>query len=327
MDEKERDGVDPSEDGNNAQKDGASRLSLAYSLTRLTPEMITPSAAADQSGGSAEKRSALVRRLILLVSVCVFLWSLWSIVDTMIGYRKAEEFYGDLVDRFENEDYAGLDVADSPTPPFGTRREESSSAVDRTLFERMKSRLYSLAAVNPDICGWINIPGTKNINYPILQGEDNEYYLDHEYTGGWLAAGSIFVDCTCDRDFNGNYNTVIYGHNMQNGMMFSELINYLDEKFFNEHEYVYVYTVYGVYTYRVYAVFKANYQYRYFETSFEKRSDFVDFAYEMKANSLYEREGIEFDENSRVITLSTCTNQRWTDRYCIQALLVDAYNE
>ena len=67
--------------------------------------------------------------------------------------------------------------------------------------------------------------------------------------------------------------------------------------------------------------------YKYIYTDFESHEAFVDFAYEMKANSLYWRDGIEFTENSRIITLSTCTNGLRTDRYCIQAVLVDAYNK
>ena len=57
----------------------------------------------------------------------------------------------------------------------------------------MKARLARLSAINPDICGWINIPGTKHINYPILQGEDNDYYLTREYTGGYLPAVPLYI--------------------------------------------------------------------------------------------------------------------------------------
>ena len=302
--------------------------SLAYSLRHMTADSITPSPAVDPDAARKERGRGMIRKIILAVCVCVFVYSLFSIFTTLSGYRKAEDFYKNLLDDITGNDPAVRTLlTDAETPRFGARTDHGGNSEDGALFKRMKARLNLLEAQNPDICGWINIPGTKNINYPILQGEDNDYYLDHEFTGGYLAAGSIFLDYRCDRDFNGNHNTVIYGHNMQNGMMFSEIISFLDERFFNENRYIYVYTDFGVYTYEIFAIYKADYTYKYIETDFMTHADFVDFAYEMKSNSMYPRDGIEFNENSRIITLSTCTNGLWRDRYCLQALLVGAYND
>lgn len=305
--------------------------SIAFSLTHMTPDMIDPSPLFDPGAMAAEKRSEYVRRGFLILCSLVFVFSLWSIIKTLSDYKKSDDFYAELENSLESLDGSnslGLEIPDSPTAPFGTRLSNAEgSSLDNALFERMKTRISALQQINSDICGWINIPGTQNINYPIVQGTDNDYYLTREFKGGYLAAGSIFLDYRCDRDFNANHNTVIYGHNMQNGLMFSEIISFLDEKFFNENRYIYIYTEFGVYTYEVFAVYKTDYKYKYIETDFLTHTDFVDFAYEMKANSIYQREGIDFNENSRMITLSTCTNGLRTDRYCVQALLVDAYNK
>lgn len=305
--------------------------SIAFSLSQMTPDMIDPSPMFDPGAMAAAKRSEYIRKGIIIICSLVFVFSLWSIIDTLAGYQKAEKLYENLAQSMlslEANDTFGVNIPDSVTAPFGTKiTTASDSSLDNALYERMKTRIAALQEINPDICGWINIPGTTHINYPILQSTDNDYYLSRDYTGSNLAAGSIFVDYRCDRDFNGNHNTVIYGHNMQNGMMFSELISFLDEDFFNENKYVYIYTEYGVYTYEIFSVFKTDYQYKYIDTGFDDHAEFVNFVYEMKANSIYQRDGIEFDENSRIITLSTCTNGLRTDRYCIQALLVDAYNK
>lgn len=298
-----------------------------YSLARLRPEDIEVRLARDVQEIAAEKRNRLMRLVVLILSVCLFVGSFAYIVFKVTQYRKSEAFYEGLIEDFENGERAlARDPGDMPTAAFGTVDGRGNASYNQ-LFSRMKARLVSMQDINPDVCGWIIIPGTKHINYPILQSTDNEYYLDHEFKGGYLNAGSIFVDYTCDRDFNGNHNTVIYGHNMQNGMMFSELISFLDEEFFKNNKYVYVYTMQGVYTYEVFAVYKTNYLYKYTQTSFPTHTDFVAFANEMRDNSMFRRDGIEFDENSRIITLSTCTNGQRTDRYCVQALLVDAYNE
>lgn len=298
-----------------------------YSLARLRPEDIEVRLAPDPREEAAKKRDRIVRAIVLAVSLCLLVGSVASIVSKLVQYRKSEEFYEGLISDFEQQERAlAADPGNSPTPAFGTVRSESAVSYNQ-LFSRMKSRLLSMQEVNPDVCGWIIIPGTKHINYPILQSTDNEYYLDHEYRGGYLNAGSIFVDCHCDRDFNGNHNTVIYGHNMQNGMMFSELISFLDADFFKNNRYVYIYTMQGVYTYEVFSVYKTDYQYKYIQTEFESHDAFADFANEMRDNSMFYREGISFDGNSRIVTLSTCTNGARGDRYCVQALLVEAYNE
>ena len=113
---------------------------------------------------------------------------------------------------------------------------------------------------------------------------------------------------------------------MQNGMMFSDLIKFLDEDFFNQNRYVYVYTDKGIYTYEIFSVYKTDYKYKYIETGFPTGEDFVAWAEEMRSNSKFQRD-VQFNSNSRVITLSTCTNALWSDRYCVQAVMVDAYNE
>ena len=95
-----------------------------------------------------------------------------------------------------------------------------------------------LISINKDIIGWIEIEGT-NINYPILQDSNNFYYLKHTFRNQLNSNGSIF---TANKNPFQEKETVIYGHNMRNIMMFSELINYLEENFFNTHKYLKFYT-------------------------------------------------------------------------------------
>lgn len=72
--------------------------------------------------------------------------------------------------------------------------------------------LAALRAVNPDVVGWISIPGTK-IDYPFLQGEDNQHYLNHTWDGARNGVGSVFLECQVSPDFS-DFNTIIYGHNV-----------------------------------------------------------------------------------------------------------------
>ena len=84
--------------------------------------------------------------------------------------------------------------------------------------------LPALQQVNSDVIGWIAIPGTE-ISYPLVQGTDNDYYLTHTWNQNSSAVGAIFMDCRCSADFSG-FNTIVYGHRMNNGSMFAALKHY-----------------------------------------------------------------------------------------------------
>ena len=96
----------------------------------------------------------------------------------------------------------------------------------------------ALKEINSDIVAWIRIP--EVFDYPVVQGEDNQYYLSHTFRKESNKAGSIFLDYRNSRDFT-DPNTVIYGHNMRNGSMFRSLHNYMDRSFFDENREVLIY--------------------------------------------------------------------------------------
>ena len=90
----------------------------------------------------------------------------------------------------------------------------------------------ALRAQNPDVCAWLTVDNT-NIDYPVVQGEDNFEYLDQDATGEYSASGSIFLDSECDPAFTEPYE-VVMGHHMQYGKMFGDLDKFLEADFFNE---------------------------------------------------------------------------------------------
>ena len=105
------------------------------------------------------------------------------------------------------------------------------------------------------ICGWIAIPGTE-ISYPLVQGADNDYYLTHTWNQKSSAVGAIFMDCRCSADFSG-FNTIVYGHRMNNGSMFAALKHYKKQDFLQAHPQVYVTNASGTHAYRIYAAYEA----------------------------------------------------------------------
>jgi sortase B len=113
----------------------------------------------------------------------------------------------------------------------------------------------SLTKINNDIIAWITVEGT-NINYPVVQGKDNAYYLKHSYNRKPSITGSIFMDYQNKSDFSDS-NTLIYGHNMRDGSMFQELEKYNDQEFFIKNKYIKVYTAHGNLVYEVFSAYTA----------------------------------------------------------------------
>ena len=107
----------------------------------------------------------------------------------------------------------------------------------------------SLLAQGPDVKAWLELPGTV-IQYPVAQGEDNSYYLKHLYDGTANKVGCLFIDYENAEDFSDN-NTIIYGHNMRDGSMFSALVEYKAQAYYDEHPEMYLVTPEGGYVVEV----------------------------------------------------------------------------
>ena len=116
--------------------------------------------------------------------------------------------------------------------------------------------LEALREVNPDVVGWILIPDTQ-INYPLMQGQDNDYYLNRTWDGKSNAIGSIFLEHLNLPDLT-DPNTIVYGHNMNDGSMFAEIKQYRDQEYAQQHPYVYILNDAGAFRYEIFAAYEAD---------------------------------------------------------------------
>ena len=189
----------------------------------------------------------------------------------------------------------------------------------------MKASLTALKAKNPDVYGWIYAEGTT-IDHPVMRGSDNDYYLDHAYTGEALPIGSIFLDYNTKDVLTDNYNAVIYGHNVvavagSKSSMFHDVTKYLDADFFASHK-IYIYTMDGVFIYKPVSIYPTTSDYFYYRTDFPNDAAFLKFANEVVANSKVPCSET-FSAGDTMITLSTCTNGATDGRYALHAKLVE----
>lgn len=178
---------------------------------------------------------------------------------------------------------------------------------------------------NPDVYAWIKIDGT-NVNYPILQSEtNNSYYLDHTIDGTQGYPGSIYTENWNSREFT-DYNTVIYGHEMKDGSMFHDLMNYDDPEYMEKHPQVIIYTPEKKLTYDIFAY--VEYDDRHILHSYdfafpEGRQEFLDSLYSSRSLNNVFRDDVTVSTDDRIITLSTCMPGVYEGRILVEAVLVN----
>lgn len=285
-----------------------------------------------------------IRKIFIAFFLVVFVASSVLLVQNMVAKKKGSDIYNKLEEAFfaggfDVDSINGLDSNGSavkvllkdtghrPVTSMSDISKEEAGSVEISRgyneeLEKMRAGLRSLAQINPDVYGWISVPGT-DINYPIVQGNDNDFYLDHAYTGDFLPMGAIFADYRCDGNIKNNPNTVLYGHNIENmsgRSMFHDVTKFFRDEYFNNTQ-IYLYTLDGIYVFEVFAVYETRYDYQYFKTTFETSEEFLAFANEVHANSAKVKD-MEFTEEDCLLTLSTCTNGPFYARYALHAKLV-----
>ena len=173
-------------------------------------------------------------------------------------------------------------------------------------------KIRKLQKENPDIIGWLEIENT-NINYPVLQGTDNEYYMTHNYKKEKSKKGSIFLSKDYDWSIPST-NLLIYGHNLRNGTMFEELLKYENEEFYKEHPSIRFTTAKEDAEYAIIAVFKSRVYYQsesnvfryYYFVNAKTQEEYNKFVENAKQASLYNIEETA-SNGEQLITLSTCS--------------------
>ncbi|MCR5595964.1 MAG: class B sortase [Lachnospiraceae bacterium] len=176
---------------------------------------------------------------------------------------------------------------------------------------------------NKSVIGWLTIDGT-NIDYPVMQTVNNEYYLNHDFEGDEDNNGSIFMDCNCNAMFRST-NLIVYGHHMKSGKMFGNLKKYESEEYCAEHNLIKFDTIYEKGLYEVMYVFRdtikdaEDVSFKYYQ--FIDAASAEEFDSNMKSMaemSLYDT-GVTATYGDELLTLSTCNGSTSTARFVVVA--------
>lgn len=212
------------------------------------------------------------------------------------------------------------DYAPSPTVCEALNDTVNSNAeISQDTADEMTAQVRRFSESCDNAIGWIYVPDT-NINYPIMQSEDNSFYLHRAADGSYLYVGSIFLDYRCNADFSGVSN-ILYGHNMGDGSMFADVTKFTDRTYFDSRRYGWLTTendVYCVYFFAVDQVEDTNGIYNSEANWRTVMSEIVNHAV------IYD--DIEITDTDRLLILSTCTAANSTSRTVLVGKMMEVEN-
>lgn len=276
---------------------------------------------------------------LIVVFAAVFLFSGWNIAVYYLAGQDSQSHFDDLAQQMEAAKqeshppvYYQPPVQNLPTEPTepnhtaGTEPAASEPDPTEPTGPVILPEYAPLYLENPDLVGWIQIPGTK-LNYPVMQTPgDPDFYLKRNFDREYSDWGCIYVEEECDV-FTPSDNVTIYGHHMYDGSMFSALTDYASPDFLREHPYIHFDTLLERHTYEIIAVFTTTasigegFHYNIFVNADDPK-EFDEFVQTCKDLSLYSIEATA-QYGDKLITLSTCEYSQTNGRFVVVAKRID----
>lgn len=243
-----------------------------------------------------QKRAAfdVVSGTILIVAVCVFVFSLYQLVMMLVPYHTGGQEYDEIKDLAITSDGGA---------------------------EGFSVDFDALLEINPDTIAWIRFDEPSIINYPVVKSADNNEYLTKTFAENDNKLGAIFMDMRNSSDFS-DRNTIIYGHHLNvSPDMFSRMHLYEDEEFCKEHPDFYIYTPDGsVRTYTVFSAGVVNAVSDNYDIEFASDEEFEQYIQTCRDSSNYQVD-VDVNAQSQIVSLSTCTGDQRDERFLLQGVL------
>lgn len=268
--------------------------------------------------GKKGKTMQAVLLVLLLFALVVAGYSGFYLWKYYHEYLEDRELYEDLRDEIlqtpELEtDTESVSVSDTRKKRHKTSESEIPFDVD---WDELKD-------INEDIIGWVYFTGLPQISYPVLQAKDNDYYVHRTYdlSSSDSKAGSIFMDYRMAGDFSSPY-SVIYGHNVRDGSMLSDLAQLKDQDLYNKEPYFWILTPDGNYRYQIFSIFQCHRSADVFQRSFDCwGEDFSKWQSELKLRNSMQGD-VKLKEYGHVVVFSTCVPNSF-DRTIVCGTYID----
>lgn len=256
------------------------------------------------------RKRNVVSNLILGIAVAVFIFSAYKLVGIYSEYHQGDKEYDSILE----------EAIEIRVP------EKSEVLVDETeqktkLHTSLKVDFTKLKNINKDVVGWIQFDEPERISYPVVKGEDNDKYLTTTFEGKQNSAGTLFMDMMNEGDFS-DRNTFVYGHNMKNGSMFGQLRKFKTKDYYEQNPYFYIYTPDGKEVkYQIFAVCIVEDTSRSYTRFYNSDEEYLEYLKYIKSLARYNT-GVELTKESKIVSLSTCTNVSETQRLLIHGVKI-----
>ena len=238
----------------------------------------------------SKKKYQFLLSLCLIIAM-IGLYGLWNEMEPNM---EAQEFYNNMNSKMEQLSAKEESVSQ------GMKKEYDST---NKVSDQRSKWLAEMKKTYPNMVGWIRCEGIP-LDYPIMQTDDNSYYLNHLPDGSKNRLGSIFLDSNINSDFSSPV-SIIYGHMMQSGEMFGELNNYRKQDFYEKHSKLEIYTMEGEKSLVLLAAYLVDGSSNPFPTEFDTPDAFYSYIQEIKSKSFFMSKETAVPGNKLVI-LSTC---------------------
>ena len=277
--------------------------------------------------------STVLLLVLLFVLLCVVAGAGWKLYRYYADYLKDRDLYSDLrkeVIKPEETEEKETE-AEETTKAYSETEEYLENGVKkyRKKLKRTSKTVpisvdwNELKKINKDIIGWVYFTGLPQISYPVLQADDNEYYVHRTYdlSSDTSKAGCIFMDYRMADDFSSPY-SIIYGHNVRDGSMLSDLARLKDQTLYDEEPYFWILTPKGSYRYQIFSIFQCHRSADVFQRSFDSwGEDFSKWQNELKLRNSMQGD-VELKEDGHVIAFSTCVPNSF-DRTIVCGTYID----
>ncbi len=265
----------------------------------------------------------IFRRIMLTVCICLVVALLIQLAVIIVDYIEARKLSSEVLGGVANIQKPPVESPVGSTPikiedtPPDTERPDH---IDSEYFAQWLGHIQETKKKYPDFIGYIEIENL-NILYPIVQTDNNDYYLDHLIDGSSNKSGEIFMDYRNNSSLiTSNQNIVLYGHNLGDGTKFHNLTKLRkEENFYNSP--INIITEEGIFTFTIFSFYKTDTDLEYTKTDFVYYSNFGMFCVEEQEKSMHKSE-FKFTGKEVIITLSTCVND-FGGRWCTHAVLTN----
>lgn len=262
-----------------------------------------------------------IRLLLIVLFAALFLFSAWQVVGILQTYQKSQTSYDALEQYVSFGNTEGPEVRPDSTDNVVSVETKPLEVPDVSAWPQVD--FDELAKINRDIVGWIYIEGT-DINYPVVQGTDNDYYLKHLFDSTYNSSGCIFLDYRCADDLSDRH-SIIYGHHMNNKTMFGGLMNYKKQTFYDGHSVALLVTPTAYYKIQFFSGYVSDNWSNAWDLSLDD-ADHAAWLKEIQDKSYFETVFAPATEDS-IITLSTCTYEFESAKFVLHGYICETIDK